>query len=128
MSIEWINKEKNANAVTLYGNNITLSKQAAMFFEDAYGVAVGVDSEEGYLVLKKVTKEEVLKKEVDKDNIYDITMKPSFGRINSKRLISELEKYLDVDFNKQLSYKFSAKWHNGHKMLIIDVKEAMKHD
>lgn len=126
MNIEWINKEKNISAVTLYSNNITLSKQAATLFEDAYGIAIGFDTEEGNLVMKKVSKEEILKKEVDKDNIYEITMKPSFGRINSKKLIVELEKYLNIDFTIQTSYKFSAKWHTGYKMLIVDTKEVAK--
>ena len=38
MNIKWINKEKTTNAITIYNNNITLSKQAAMLFEDAYGI------------------------------------------------------------------------------------------
>lgn len=127
MKIEWINKDNNINAVTLYNNNITLSKQAALLFEDAYGVAVGVDTEDGCLVLKKVTKEEILKKEIEKENVYLVTMKPSFGRINSKKLILEIQRFLDLNFEKQTSYKFSAKWHNGNKMLIIDTKEVIKH-
>lgn len=126
MNIEWINKEKNSSAITLYSNNITLSKQAAMLFEDAYGIAIGFDLEEGLLVMKKVSKEEVLEKEIDKESIYTITMKPSFGRINSKKLIVELEKYLNINFLEQTSYKFSAKWHTGYKMLIVDTKEVAK--
>ena len=126
MNIAWINKEKTSSAVTLYNNNITLSKQAASFFENSYGIAVGFDIENKVLVLKKVTKEEVLKKEIDEDDVYELTIKPSFGRINSKKLIVELSNYLDFDFSKQLSYKFSAKWNNGLKMLIVDTKEVSK--
>ena len=126
MNIAWINKEKTSSAVTLYNNNITLSKQAASFFENSFGIAVGFDIENKVLVLKKVTKEEVLKKEIDEDDVYELTIKPSFGRINSKKLIVELSNYLDFDFSKQLSYKFSAKWNNGLKMLIVDTKEVSK--
>ena len=43
MNIEWINKEKNTNAVTIYSNNITFSKQAALLFDNALGIAVGFD-------------------------------------------------------------------------------------
>ena len=32
MNIKWINKEKTSNAITIYSNNITLSKQAALLF------------------------------------------------------------------------------------------------
>lgn len=126
MSIQWINKEKNTNAVTIYSNNITLSKQASSFFEDAYGIAIGYDPDVRALVMKKVSKEDIDKKEIDKENVYELTLKPSFGRINSKRLIEELKIFLNIDFVSQVSYKFSAKWNTGSKMLIIDTKEVSK--
>ena len=44
MNIDWLSNDKTS-AVTIYSNNITLSKQAANFFEDSYGVAVGIDRE-----------------------------------------------------------------------------------
>ncbi len=124
MNIKWINKENTSNAITIYNNNITLSKQAAMLFEDAYGILVGVEEEIKQIVFKKVSIEEVNKKIVDKDDIYTLTMKPSFGRINNKKLVSELEKVFCFDFLNHPSYKFNAKWNNGLKMLIVDVKEG----
>ena len=126
MNIEWINKEKTTSAVTIYGNNITLSKQASLLFENAFGIAVGFDLENKTLILKKVSKEEVDKKAINKEDIYELTLKPSFGRINSKKLIVELSNYLNLDFVKQLSYKFAAKWNNGLKMLIVDTMEVSK--
>ena len=56
--------------------------------------------------------------------MYTLTMKPSFGRINSKKLVSELENIFGFNFLIQASYKFNAKWNNGLKMLIVDVKES----
>lgn len=128
MNIEWINKEKATNAVTIYNNNITLSKQATLLFENSYGVAIGYDVENNTLVLKKVTKDEIVSKVIDKDDVYELTVKPSFGRINNKKLITELSKHLDLDFEKQTSYKFSAKWNNGLKMLIVNTMEVAKND
>ncbi len=122
MAIEWINKEKTTSAVTIYTNNITLSKQATVLFDGAFGVAVGFDTDNDTIILKKVTKEEIDRKEVNKEDIYELTIKPSFGRINSKKLIVELSNFIVLDFNKQLSYKFSAKWNNAQKMLIVDTK------
>ena len=116
MNIEWINKEKTTSAVTIYGNNITLSKQASLLFENAFGIAVGFDLENKTLILKKVSKEEVDKKAINKEDIYELTLK----------LIVELSNYLNLDFVKQLSYKFAAKWNNGLKMLIVDTKEVSK--
>ncbi len=126
MSIEWINKEKNTNAVTIYINNITLSKQATSMFDNAIGVVVGFDTANKNIVIKKVTKDELEKKEINKDDIYELTIKPSFGRINNKKLIDQLAKHLDIDFQKQVSYKFSAVWNTGLKMLIVDTKEVAK--
>ena len=107
MKIEWITQDKNNSAVTIYDNNITLSKQAA-----------------NYLV--KISEEEVLNKDIDKEDIYALSMKPSFGRINSKKMVVELSKYLDLNFLEKKSYKFTAKWNTGLKMLIIDTKEVSK--
>lgn len=126
MKIEWITQDKNNSAVTIYDNNITLSKQAANYFDNAYGVAVGFDTETKQLVMKKITKEEVLNKDIDKEDIYALSMKPSFGRINSKKMVVELSKYLDLNFLEKKSYKFTAKWNTGLKMLIIDTKEVSK--
>ncbi len=128
MKIEWITQDKNNSAVTIYDNNITLSKQAANYFDNAYGVAVGFDTETKQLVMKKITKEEVLNKDIDKEDIYALSMKPSFGRINSKKMVVELSKYLDLNFLEKKSYKFNAKWNTGLKMLIIDTKEVSKDD
>lgn len=128
MKIEWITQDKNNSAVTIYDNNITLSKQAANYFDNAYGVAVGFDTETKQLVMKKITKEEVLNKDIDKEDIYALSMKPSFGRINSKKMVVGLSKYLDLNFLEKKSYKFAAKWNTGLKMLIIDTKEVSKDD
>lgn len=126
MAIQWINKEKTSSAVTIYNNNITLSKQATLLFEGAYGIAVGFDTDNLSIVFKKVAKEEIERKEINKDDIYELTIKPSFGRINSKKLIMELSNYINLDFSKNVSYKFSAKWNNALKMLIVDTKGENK--
>ncbi len=126
MNIEWISKEKNSSAVTIYSNNITLSKQATLCFENPYGIAIGYDKQNKTVVMKKITKEDILKKEINKEDIYELTIKPSFGRINSKKLITELTKHLDLDFTNQVSYKFSACWNTGLKMLIVDTKEVAR--
>lgn len=128
MNIEWINKEKETSAVTIYNNNITFSKQASTLFENAYGIAIGYDLEGNNIVMKKVTKDEIMNKSVDKDDVYILTMKPSFGRINSKKLINELNKYIKLDFNSKMAYKFSAKWNNALKMLIVNTEEVARND
>lgn len=126
MKILWMNKEKSNSAVTIHNNNITLSKQATSLFENCLGIAVGFDVDNKTLVMKKVTKEDTLTKQIDCDDIYQLTIKPSFGRINSKKLIVQLTEHLHLDFSKQSSYKFSAKFNPESKMLIVDTKEVAK--
>ena len=115
MKIQWFEQEVNSSAVTIYDNNVTLSKQASNYLSDAYGIQVGFDVENQTLILKKVTKDDVNKQYI----------KQSFGRINSKKLILELQKYVNLDFTHQKSYKYNARYNNGQKMLIVDIKEAI---
>lgn len=127
MNIKWIQQEKNNNAITIYENNITFSKKAANCFENALGIAVGFDKDSGSVVMKSVTFEEINSNAFSEDDIYTLTIKPSFGRINSKKLIMELSKFIQLDFSKQTSYKFGATYNTGTKMLVIDTKEAVIH-
>lgn len=125
MKIQWFEQEVNSSAVTIYDNNVTLSKQASNYLSDAYGIQVGFDVENQTLILKKVTKDDVNKQYVNHNQLYTLTIKQSFGRINSKKLILELQKYVNLDFTHQKSYKYNARYNNGQKMLIVDIKEAI---
>ena len=125
MKIKWITKDDSLGAVTIYENNIRLSKKAADYFLDAYAIAIGVDLEDSKIIIKKVNKEETESMGIDKSRLYKINIKPSYGRITGKKIIDELKLMCGFDFSKQLAYKFSAKWNTGEKMLIVDVKEGL---
>lgn len=119
MNIEWIAKRTNDGAITIYNNNITLNKQAADFFQEAYCVAIGVDSSTKNLIIKSISKDEAEKENL-RNHFYKIAMKKSYGRITGKALIDELAEIYDLNFNNQVAYKFSAKWNKGYKMLIVN--------
>ena len=125
MKIKWITKDDSLGAVTIYENNIRLSKKAADYFLDAYAIAIGVDLDDNKIIIKKVNKDEAESMGIDKSRLYKINIKPSYGRITGKQIIDELKSMYDFDFSKQLAYKFSAKWNTGEKMLIVDVKEGL---
>lgn len=125
MNIQWFQQEKSNNAITIYENNITFSKKAANCFDGSLGIAVGFDKDSGSVVMKSVTFEDINNKLFSKEDIYTLTIKPSFGRINSKKLIMELSRFIRLDFTKQTSYKFGATYNTGTKMLVIDTKEAV---
>ena len=67
--------------------------------------------------------EDVENRKFNQEDIYKLTVKPSYGRINSRQLINNICKYLNLDFTKKTSYKFDARWNNGDNMLIVNVKE-----
>ncbi len=120
MKIEWFNCRDNLSAVTIYANNICLNKQASNYFLDAYAVAVGIDKETQNIIIKNVSKEEAESSVMDKNSLSKIAIKSSYGRITGKRLIDQINEILKLDFNKQLAYKYDAKWNTGSKMLIIE--------
>ena len=127
MNIDWLSNDKTS-AVTIYSNNITLSKQAANFLEDSYGVAVGIDRETKNIIIKKYNKEEYEKEFKDNSNLHKIEIKASCGRINSKSLVEKLSKILGFDFSENVSYKFDAKWNTGYKMLVVSTNGGIKND
>ncbi len=118
MNIDWLGNEKSS-AVTIYSNNITLSKQAANFFEDSFGVAVGIDRDTKNLIIKKYNKEEYEKEFNDNNNLHKIEIKASCGRINSKALVEKISRILGLDFSVNTAYKYDAKWNTGYKMLVV---------
>lgn len=124
MKIQWITKDDSLGAVTIYENNIRLSKKAADYFLDAFAIAIGVDPEENKIVIKNVNKEEAESFGIDKTRLYKINIKPSYGRITGKQMIDELKNIYNFDFVKHPAYKFSAKWNTGDKMLIVNVREG----
>lgn len=124
MNIEWFNKEQKDSAVTINYNNITLSKHALTLFDNAYGILVGINKDTNQLVLKKVMQEDIENKTYNKEDIYILTVKPTYGRINSRNLISSICKHYDLDFSTSNSFKFNAKWNNGNNMLMVNIKEG----
>lgn len=118
MNIDWLSNDKSS-AVTIYSNNITLSKQASIFFEDSYGVAVGIDRDTKNIIIKKYNKEEYEKEFKDNTNLHKIEIKASCARINSKSLVEKISKIFNLDFEITTSYKYDAKWNTGYKMLVV---------
>jgi hypothetical protein len=122
MKIEWITKNSSLGAVTLYENNLPLNKHAANYFKDAYAVAVGIDRDSGNIIIQKVSKDEV--DNHDAARLHRIAIKPSYGRISGKHLITEISDHLTLDFKDKTAYKFSALWNTGNRMLIVNTKEG----
>lgn len=126
MKIDWIPRRENDASVTIYDNNLTLSKVAANYFMDAYKVLVGLDKEKKKVIIKKVSREETLRGDINKNNLHDISIKSSYGRITGKQLILELSEILNLDFDNKKSFKYIAMWYNAERMLIVETGEEVK--
>jgi len=124
MNIQWFSKDNTTSAVTIYENNITISKKAANYFEDAFSVTVGVDSKTKEIIIKSVSSQEA--QMIDKLSLYNISIKPSYGRINGKQLVDSILSTLDFQaIRGKESLKFNAKWSPQQKMLIIDTTKGV---
>lgn len=123
MSIKWINVNDNQLTATLYNTNITLNKPSSYYFENAYKVLVGMDVENKLVLIKHLNKEESLRGNIDKNSLLDLKIKPSYGRISSRKVMLEIEKTFELDFNKHL--KFQATWDSTTKMLKINLNEVI---
>jgi len=116
MNINWLSDNDSKSAITIYQNNIVLNKQASDFFKNSYMVAIGINSDNNSLVIKSVEKNEADKY----SQLYKINFTKSYGRINGKVLVDSIKGILGLDFTQSLSFKFSAKYNTGLKMLIAE--------
>ena len=120
MKIEWLTIDDAKSAVTIYDNNIRLSKKAADYFQDAYAIAIGVDRETKNIIIKNISKEEADSNAIEKASLHKISIKSSYGRITGKQMVDELKRIFHFDFNTCQTYKFGARWNTGDKMLIVE--------
>lgn len=121
MDIKWYNDKPKDGIITLYDSNITLNKTAVFHFETAYSVIIGFDYTNKLAIIKPLSKE--LSQRVDMINTrqYKITVRSSYGRISNKEIIHEIETLAGIDLSKE-PRKYSAKWDNNEKFLVIDLK------
>lgn len=123
MSIQWIMVNDEQLTATLYDTNITLNKVSSSYFVDAFKVLVGLDMENKHIVIKHLNKAEAQRGNIDKNHLMDMMIRPSYGRISSKKLMMEIQKAFNLDYKKHLKYK--AKWDLNDKILKIDLKEVI---
>ena len=126
MKIDWIYRKDDGGMVTFYETNITLNKIASTYFVDAYAVLIGIDRASNRLIIKNINKEEALRGDLDKNSIHHVATKPSYGRINGKKVVSEISELAHFDFSCGKIHKYEARWNPGEKMLIVDLKEEEK--
>jgi hypothetical protein len=125
MAIEWIMPKDTLGTVTFYDTNITLNKVAASYFVDAYKVIIGIDKEKNRVVIKNLNKEEATRGDINKNHLLDVAIKKSYGRISSKKVISDIAAVTSFDFKNSNNFKYKATWSSNEKMLVIELNEEV---
>lgn len=126
MAIEWIMPKDTLGTVTFYDSNITLNKVAASYFIDAFKVIVGIDREKRRVVIKNLSKEEATRGDVNKNHLLDVAIKKSYGRISSKKVVSDISTVTNFSFTKDTNYKYRANWNATEKLLVIELDEEVR--
>ena len=117
MPIKWLMVNEEYLTATFYETNITLNKVSSSYFEDAYKVLIGLDLNNKMVVIKNLNKAEALRGNIDKNQLMDIRIRPSYGRISSKKIMGEIQKAFNLNYNDHLKYK--ATWDLNEKILKI---------
>lgn len=118
MSIKWFSKNLSGT-VTIYDSNITLNTVAARHFEKAFSTLIGYEKSTHVLLIKPLNKEEATTGRYNSNDLHKISIKPSYGRINGKQIIKNIDNIFPLDFSKSANYKFSAEWDDTNKYLKV---------
>lgn len=124
MSINWFTNDKQKIA-TIYETNITLNTAAATYFKNAYSTLIGFDSSKNTLLIKPISKEEATIKNYSSDELHAISIKPSYGRINGKAIVTKLKLFFPLDFSTFKAHKFTAEWSIEENLLKIFLEKEV---
>lgn len=123
-SFVWASKKPLDELATLYEANITLNKSATSYFENAYNVLLGLDTDKKLIAIKPLTKEEISLGYIPEEQRHNITVKSSYSRICNKLFLKEVSQLANLEFKEHhQSYKFKAYWDNKENALIVDLKQ-----
>lgn len=120
----WKSKDQGTQIVSIYETNITLNKPASVHFSHAYSVMLGVDSTGQKLGIKPLNKLEYQRGDIGEELLYKISLRNSYARISNKSFVTELAEQLGLDFNTHTMYKYSAKWDDTEKVLVVDLQSS----
>lgn len=124
MEIQWFTKNM-AGIVTIYETNITLNTVAAGHFTNTYATLIGFNKKENILLIKSLNKEEAISGQYTDHDLHPISIKPSYGRINGKKIINNICQLFPLDFSEKIFYKFKCEWDAANKYLKVFLEEAI---
>ena len=125
MDVQWFSRKTDGTA-TIYETNITFNKTASRYFVNTYAVLIGFDKENKNVVVKALDKEEASLNKYKGLTLYKVSIKPTYGRINSKQLITNIQNYSNFDFQEVKMHKFACSWNQEQKFLTIYLEKEVQ--
>lgn len=117
MKITWLNAKEREGVASLYATNITLNTVASVPFEYAYCVQVGID-EKGNVVIQPLSKDRVLRGDLDEYALQKIAIKKSYSRISSTDIMKKIAGALGIALD-ETPRRYKTKWDDTENILII---------
>ena len=117
MGITWFSAKERLGQASFYDSNITLNIIASVPFDVAYRVQVGIDDDKN-IIIEPISKDRVVRGDLDEYSLLTIQMKKSYSRINSTSLMKNIASSLGIELSKT-PIKFDTKWDDDNNQLII---------
>ena len=122
--IKWFDAKERNGTASLYSNNITLNTIAMYPLDYAFRVLVGVQ-DDGNIVIKPVSKNEVESGTLDESRLLKLERHKSFARISSSLLMRQISEEIDEELSKS-AMKFETIWDDNENVLVININGGQK--
>ena len=124
MKITWFDAKERQGQASLTTSYITLNAVASIPFELAYKVQVGVD-EGGNVVVAPLSKERVLRGDLDEYQLQAIALKKSYARICNRELMRQIAQEAKLELSDQ-AQSFETEWNEGENWLLVKTGKEEK--
>lgn len=122
MSLVWFNDNLKDIFATLTNTQITLNKYGATYLESANKVLLGYDAENSKIVIKPLSKDEVIRGDIPETSLYNVSISASYARVTNKAFLSTVIDLFDLDLPKE-GFKYKTVWNEKNKVLEVLLKE-----
>jgi hypothetical protein len=122
MGIHWFDAKERAGQASLTDSYITLNSIASVPFAYAYKVQVGV-SEEGNVVISPLSKERVMRGDLDEYTLQNISLKASYSRVCSRELMRQIAEETGLRLDK-VAQSYETSWDETKNLLTIKIGGA----
>ena len=115
MAIQWFSTKEKSGTASFY-------KVASVPFEYAYRVQVGIDSNKN-IVIEPLSKERVIRGDLDEYAIQKIAIKKTYSRIASTSLMKSISESINVELS-DTPIKYETVWDEKENILTILINKG----